>query len=78
MNYTILPKKHIIPSINPICHPKTLVPHISHSAIHYYNDVVKQLEKLKDKSPTDLIDYEIVKKITNTYEFLFSTVPGSN
>ena len=77
MNYTILPKKHIIPSINPICHPKTLVPHISHSAIHYYNDVVKQLEKLKDKSPTDLIDYEIVKKITNTYEFLFSTVPGS-
>ncbi len=79
MNYTILPKKHIIPTniIHPTYLEFPLTPYVSHSALYYYNDVIRQLEKLKEKSPTNLIDYEVIRKTTNTYEFLFSKVPGT-
>lgn len=73
MNYYILPKKNDKILINiKSTNDKKLEPFVSSSVFHYLNIVSKQIEENKDS----IINYDLIYKISNPYEFIFSNVPG--
>jgi hypothetical protein len=77
MNYYILPKKNDKISINiktTTTNMEKLEPYVSSSVYHYLNVVLKQIEEIKKKDA--LIKYDLIYKISNPYEFIFSNVPG--
>jgi len=75
MNYYILPKKNdkILINIKTTSDEK-LEPFVSTSVFHYLNVVLRQIEEIKNKD--DNINYDLIYKISNPYEFIFSNVPG--
>jgi len=85
MSYYILPKKHNTIDINPKLlenneenNMNILKPVVSHSLVHYLDKITKQIKSYFDNNVTDinLINYELICKIINPYEFIFSKVPG--
>jgi hypothetical protein len=75
MNYYILPKKNDKISINiKTTSDEKLEPFVSTSVFHYLNVVLRQIEEIKKKD--DDINYDLIYKISNPYEFIFSNVPG--
>ena len=77
MNYYILPKKNEKIFINIKTKPtneKKLEPFVSSSVFHYLNIVLRQIQDIKKKD--DVINYDLINKISNPYEFIFSNVPG--
>jgi len=77
MNYYILPKNNNKPHIFPcFTNKNNLVPHISHSLIIYLNkaneNFINICNTIKDSKDVDLIN-----KMINTYEFIFTNVPNS-
>jgi hypothetical protein len=77
MNYYILPKKNDknVIKINMKISDSMVKPCVSVSVYHYLNIVLKQIEEIKKKNSND-INYELIYKISNPYEFIFSNVPG--
>jgi hypothetical protein len=83
MSYYILPKTHNTIDINPklveYSDEIILKPVVSHSLIHYSNIVTQQINSYFDNNINDVnnsINYDIICKIINPYEFIFSKVPG--
>ena len=75
MNYYILPKKNEKIFINiKTTTEKKLDPFVSSSVYHYLNVILTQIEDIKKKDNT--INYDLIYKISNPYEFIFSNVPG--
>jgi hypothetical protein len=75
MNYYILPKKNDKISINiNASSDEKLEPFVSTSVFHYLNVVLRQIEEINKKD--DNINYDLIYKISNPYEFIFSNVPG--
>jgi len=75
MNYYILPKKNDKISINiNTTNGKKLEPVVSSSVYHYLNLVLGQIEEIKKRD--NFINYDLIYKISNPYEFIFSNVPG--
>lgn len=82
MNYYILPKNNINVKINIVLTDQLLNknPFISQSIAYFLHNIHTQLYKIdKDQSIEDYIDYNmnIISKIVNTYEFIYTQVPGS-
>ena len=86
MSYYILPKKHNTIDINPKLiennegnDESILKPVVSHSLIHYLNIVTEQIKHYFDNVVVDTnntVNYDMICKIINPYEFIFSKVPG--
>jgi hypothetical protein len=86
MSYYILPKKHNTIDINPKLvenneenNTNILKPVVSHSLVHYLNIVTQQIKSYFDNvndTNNAIVNYEIICKIINPYEFIFSKVPG--
>ena len=86
MSYYILPKKHNTIDINPKLieniegnDESILKPVVSHSLIHYLNIVTEQIKDYFDNIVVDTnntVNYDMICKIVNPYEFIFSKVPG--
>jgi hypothetical protein len=86
MSYYILPKKHNTIDINPKLieniegnDESILKPVVSHSLIHYLNIVTEQIKDYFDNIVVDTnntVNYDMICKIINPYEFIFSKVPG--
>jgi hypothetical protein len=83
MSYYILPKKHNTISINPKLidnnDENILKPVVSQSLVHYLNVVTQQIKAYFDNSLNDTnnsINYDMICKIINPYEFIFSKVPS--
>jgi len=75
MNYYILPKKNDKISINiKTANVEKLEPYVSSSVYHYLNIILRQIEEIKKKDNS--INYDLIYKISNPYEFIFSNVPG--
>jgi len=75
MNYYILPKKNDKISINiKTTNEKKLESYVSSSVYHYLNIILRQIEEIKKKDNS--INYDLIYKISNPYEFIFSNVPG--
>lgn len=77
MNYYILPKKNDKILINiktKTTNEKRRDPYVSSSVYHYLNNVLRQIEEVKKKD--NMINYDLIYKISNPYEFIFSNVPG--
>jgi len=75
MNYYILPKKNDKISINiTTSNTEKLNPFVSSSVFHYLNLVLRQIEEIKKRD--NFINYDLIYKISNPYEFIFSNVPG--
>ena len=78
MNYYILPKNNNEPIIDGIFTKKNmLVPYISHSLVNYLNKIINNFEKICVSSSIDNKEVEMINKMINTYEFIFSNVPNS-
>jgi len=83
MNYYILPKNNINFKINfKFTKTNQLQSFISKSVLYFLNNIKTNLlniEKDQDQNKDELIDYNmnLVTTIINTYEFIFSPVPGS-
>ena len=75
MNYCLLPKNNIDIKINAEYSKELLETHISHSLIFFLKKNIIQLKNLYTSIP-DL--YKELKKIVNTYEFIFTNVPNYN
>jgi hypothetical protein len=75
MNYCLLPKNNIDIKIHAEYCTELLENYISHSLIYFLNKNVVQLKNLYSSMP-DL--YKELKKIVNTYEFIFTNVPNYN
>ena len=85
MSYYILPKRHNTIDINPklvenseenLC---VLKPVVSHSLVYYLNVVTQQIKSYFDNNINEInniISYDMICKIINPYEFIFSKVPG--
>jgi hypothetical protein len=79
MNYYILPKNNINVQINfKFTKPNQLQSFISKSVLYFLNDIHTHIYNI-DKEQIEFIDcnLKLVTKIINTYEFIFSPVPGS-
>lgn len=85
MSYYILPKKHNTININPKllnCSESTmesiaLKPIVSHSLVHYLSRITQQIKIYFDNNLNDsTINYDMICKVVNPYEFIFSKVPG--
>jgi hypothetical protein len=84
MSYYILPKKHNTIDINPKLiennegnDESILKPVVSHSLVHYLNIVTQQIKSYFDNNDAmNAVNYEMICKIINPYEFIFSKVPG--
>jgi hypothetical protein len=75
MNYYILPKKNDKLFVNiKTTNSENLEPFVSTSVFHYLNVVLRQIDEIKKKD--DNINYDLIYKISNPYEFIFSNVPG--
>jgi len=75
MNYYILPKKNDKITINiKTTNVEKLEPFVSSSVYHYLNVVLGQIEEIQKKD--NVINYDLIYKISNPYEFIFSNVPG--
>jgi len=75
MNYYILPKKNDKISINiTTANVEKLEPYVSSSVYHYMSLCLRQIEDIKKKD--NMINYDLIYKISNPYEFIFSNVPG--
>jgi len=81
MNYYILPKNNINVKINfKMTKPNQLQSYISKSVLYFLNTINTHLLNIeKEQNADEFIDYNLnlVTKIINTYEFIFSPVPGS-
>ena len=86
MSYYILPKKHNTIDINAKLidvdekNDVTLLkPVVSHSLVRYLDKVTEQVKVYFDGNVNDTnntISYDMICKIINPYEFIFSKVPG--
>ena len=76
MSYYILPKKCINIIINPSFTDEDLIPYISHSLIHYLNDITQQLRIIKMEILYDF-KLDFLNTIVNHYEFIYSKVPDT-
>jgi hypothetical protein len=89
MSYYILPKKHTIININPKLvennftnDSNVLKPIVSQSLIYYLNIITEQIkdffnnEVTTNESCNNTISYDMICKIINPYEFIFSKVPN--
>jgi hypothetical protein len=89
MNYYILPKNNINPNINLLFTEKSLLkPYSSKSAVYFLNNISNQLTNMNKNPDSDqdqdqdlnenTVEYSIslISKLVNTYEFIFSNVPG--
>ena len=80
MNYYILPKTNTDFSLNIVTQSTEIQPHISHSLAFFINDLTNQVNQLSNS--VDLSNNEeavaFFSQLVNTYEFIFSNVPGSN
>lgn len=82
MNYYILPKNIINIKLNFLLKDiNQVIPFNSKSSMYFLNNINQLLNKIeKEQNIEDFIEYNIlnISKIVNTYEFIFSTVPGTN
>jgi hypothetical protein len=83
MNYYILPKNQINPIINlTYTEKQLLIPYNSKSIIYFLNNISNQLTIMNQNQNLVInensIEYTInlIGKVVNTYEFIFSNVPG--
>jgi hypothetical protein len=83
MNYYILPKNKINPNINLLFTEKSLLkPCNSKSTNYFLNNISNQVTNMIQNQNQDLnenaVEYTInlISKVVNTYEFIFSNVPG--
>lgn len=85
MNYYILPKNKINPNINLLFTEKTLLnPYNSKSISYFLNNITSQLANMNQNQNQNqdinenTVEYTInlISKVVNTYEFIFSNVPG--
>ena len=87
MSYYILPKKHNTMDINPKLlenneepSPNILKPIVSYSLVNYLGKITQQIKNYYDNNTSEmnLVSYDMICKIINPYEFIFSKVPGLN
>jgi len=77
MNYYILPKNNTEPDIFLSFSKKVdLIPYISHSLIIYLNKANDNFINICN-SLNDNTEVELINKMMNTYEFIFTNVPNS-
>lgn len=75
MNYYILPKKNDKIIINmKTNNTENLQSYVSSSVYHYVSTCLRQIEEIKKKN--NMLNYDLIYKISNPYEFIFSNVPG--
>jgi hypothetical protein len=74
MSYFLLPRKHNIYTVDPLIikNIESINPYISFSLIYYLNDVIRKIKNIEIESS---FYYDLIKKIINPYDFLFSKVP---
>ena len=73
MNYYILPKNSINGQINITFKKRYLLkPYNSKSAIHFLKNIHSQITKINNNH-----DYNVINKVVNPYEFIFTNVPGT-
>ena len=81
MNYYVLPKNNIQLDIKPsFILTEKLTPYISQSLIYYLNKSNEHLLNISNNisnNETENVDLDVINKIVNTYEFIFSNVPNS-
>jgi hypothetical protein len=82
MNYYILPKNKINPTINLLFTDKSLLKtYNSKSTSYFLNNISNQLTNMiqnQYNKNENTVEYTInlISQIVNTYEFIFSNVPG--
>jgi hypothetical protein len=73
MNYYILPKNSINGQINfTFTKHNLLKPSTSKSAIHFLKNIHSQIAKINNNH-----DLNVISKVVNPYEFIFTNVPGT-
>jgi hypothetical protein len=83
MNYYVLSQNNITINIIPtFIKSKNLTPYISQSLIYYLNKANENLTMISNTcncncNDNDNINIDIINKIVNTYEFIFTNVPDS-
>jgi len=78
MSYYILPKILNNITINVETQKEGLTPHISHSIFNYYREVIDLIDKLcRNETSYIFSNAAELSKIVNSYECIFSKVPGS-
>ena len=77
MSYYILPKNNNIIGIIPNIQFNDIIPYTSHSLYNFYNESKIQLNIIHQTNDS-IITFENLLKAINTYEYIFSIVPGSN
>lgn len=83
MSYYILPRKHNTIVINPKLiesnednDENILKPVVSQSLIYYLNIITEQIKNYFKNETSKTVSYELICKLVNPYEFIFSKVPG--
>lgn len=76
MSYYVLPKNNNIIDIIPNIQFKDIIPYTSHSLYNFYNESKTQLNIILQTNDS-IITFENLLKSINTYEYIFSIVPGS-
>ena len=83
MNYYVLSQNNITINIIPtFIKSKNLTPYISQSLIYYLNKANENLTMISNTcncncNDNDNINIDIINKVVNTYEFIFTNVPDS-
>ena len=76
MSYYILPKNNNIIDIIPNIQFNGIIPYTSHSLYNFYNESKIQINIILQTTDS-IITFENLLKSINTYEYIFSIVPGS-
>ena len=76
MSYYVLPKNNNIIDIIPNIQFNETIPYTSHSLYNFYNESKTQLNIILQTNDS-IITFENLLKAINTYEYIFSIVPGS-
>jgi len=76
MSYYILPKNNNIIDIIPKIQSNDIKPYTSHSLYNFYSECKKQLNIILQTNDA-IITFENLLKAVNTYEYIFSIVPGT-
>ena len=74
MNYYTLPKINNKIKIEPTIKSNIIKPYVSQTLINYYNKLIEEINILEKDNKY----FNDIVKIVNSYQYIFSKVPGSN